>query len=130
MNYNFTTTFLGLLLIIIIDAIYLNLNKSMYEPILDNNIEMNYIYGILSWLIIVISIQLIVLSRNDITYNNSFMNGAFLGFAMYGVYNFTNATTYPNKWNSNIIFVDTLWGTVLTGTLTTILYKLQDSMNY
>jgi uncharacterized membrane protein len=130
MEYNFTTTFLGLLLIIFIDGIYLNLNKTMYEPILDKSIDINIIYGILAWLTIVISIQLIVLSRNDISDNNVFINGALLGFAMYALYNFTNAATYPNKWTNKIIVFDTLWGTILTGSMATVLYRLQDSMKY
>jgi uncharacterized membrane protein len=130
MEYNFTTTFLGLLLIIFIDGIYLNFNKSMYDPILDKSVDINIIYGILAWLTIVISIQLIVLSRNDISDNNVFINGALLGFAMYALYNFTNAATYPNKWTNKIIVFDTLWGTILTGSMATVLYKLQNAMQY
>jgi uncharacterized membrane protein len=130
MNYNFTTTFLGLLLIILIDGIYINLNKNMYDPIIDKSVNINIVYGVLAWLTIVISIQLIVLSRNDISENNVFINGALLGFAMYALYNFTNAATYPNKWNNNIIMIDTLWGTILTGSMATVLYKLQNAMQY
>jgi uncharacterized membrane protein len=102
----------------------------MYEPILDKSVSINYVYAVLTWLTIVISIQLIVLSRNDISENNVFINGALLGFAMYALYNFTNAATYPNKWNNKIIIVDTLWGTILTGSMATALYKLQDSMKF
>ena len=130
MNYDFTTTFLGLLSITLIDLIYLSLNKDMYDPIIDKSVSINYIYAILTWLTIIISIQLIVLSRNDISENNVFINGALLGLAIYGVYNFTNAATYPNKWTNNIIFIDMLWGTILTGSMASILYKLQDTMKY
>ncbi len=130
MNYDFTTTFLGLLTIVLIDVIYLSLNKDMYEPILDKSVSINYVYAVLAWLTIVISIQLIVLSRNDISENNVFINGAILGLAMYGLYNFTNASTYSNKWTNNIIFIDTLWGSILTGSMATILYKLQNAMKY
>ena len=130
MNYDFTTTFLGLLTITLIDGIYLSLNKDMYDPILDKLVNINYVYAILSWLTIIISIQLIVLSRNNISQDNVFINGALLGLAMYGVYNFTNAATYPNKWTNNIIFIDILWGTILTGSMASILYKLQNAMKY
>jgi uncharacterized membrane protein len=130
MKYNFTTTFLGLLAIIVIDMIYISINKNVYEPILDNKVDIDVIYAVLAWLTIIVTIQLIVLSRNDITYENSFITGAILGFGMYGVYNFTNAATYPNKWSKKIIFTDIIWGTFLTGSMSTLLYKLQDSMNY
>ena len=128
MNYNFTTTFIGLLVIILIDVTYLKINKEIYDPILDKSTDMNIIYGILTWLTIVISIQLLLLSRNDITFENSFINGALLGLAIYGVYNFTNASLYPKIWSNKIIFTDILWGVILTGSMTSILYKLQDSM--
>ena len=50
--------------------------------------------------------------------------GAFLGFAMYGVYNATNFATYPNKWNIKIATIDTLWGTFVTSITSYFLYKI------
>jgi uncharacterized membrane protein len=127
---DFTLTFLGLVLVVGIDAVYLNLNKSMYEPIMDPNDKLNLVYGVLSWLSIVIAIQLLVLSRPDLTNSNVFINGVFLGFAMYAVYNFTNAATYPSKWSNTIIIGDTAWGMLLTGGVALGMYKIKDLMKY
>jgi uncharacterized membrane protein len=123
-----TITFLGLLLTIGVDSIYLTLNKDFYTPILEPGQNLNLVYGILAWLTIVISIQLIVLSRPDINASNVFINGLILGGAMYGLYNFTNASTYPNKWTNTIIIGDTTWGMLLTGSMSWILFNLQESI--
>jgi uncharacterized membrane protein len=117
-------TFISLLIIILIDGAYLNLNKDFYKPILEPGQNLNLIYGVLAWLTIVISIQLLVLSRPDINLSNSFVYGALLGFASYALYNFTNASTYPNKWNNQIIIGDTAWGMLLTGSMSWIMFRL------
>jgi len=117
-------TFISLLIIILIDGAYLNLNKDFYKPIMEPGQNLNLIYGVLAWLTIVISIQLLVLSRPDINLSNSFVYGALLGFASYALYNFTNASTYPNKWNNQIIIGDTAWGMLLTGSMSWIMFRL------
>ena len=120
-------TFIKLLLayviIVIIDNLYIYFNKSMYEKIIDPTEQINFIYALLTWIVIIISIELLVLSRPDINSNNSFVYGAYLGFAMYALWNTTNFAIYPSKWNNNILIVDTLWGTTLTGTMSYIMYN-------
>jgi uncharacterized membrane protein len=69
-----------------------------------------------------------VLSRPDINASNVFINGVFLGFAMYAVYNFTNATTYPSKWTPTIIIADTAWGMFLTGSVAYGMFKIKELM--
>jgi len=130
MNNNFSITFLGLLVITIIDSIYLTLNKDLYDPILNKSNNINFIYAVLTWLLIIISIQTLLLSRNDITQENSFMYGALLGLAMYGVYNFTSAALNDDKWSLKIITTDITWGVFITGSMTYILYKLKELMKY
>lgn len=125
-----TLTFLGLILIVGIDSVYLNLNKDMYESIMDPNESINLVYGILCWLSIIVGIQLLVLSRPNLSDSNVFINGVFLGFAMYAVYNFTNATTYPSKWSNTIIIGDTIWGMLLTGVVSLGMFKIQNLIKY
>jgi uncharacterized membrane protein len=98
----------------------------MYEPILDPSVGINYVSAVISWLIIVLTIQLIVLSRKDLTESYAITYGAFLGFGMYGVYNATNYATFQNKWNINMAIVDTAWGTFLTSLTTYFLYKINN----
>ena len=97
MLVTFKNTLIGSIFIITIDMIYLTLNKNFYEPILEPNIQLNYTSAVISWIIIIIAIQLLVLSRKDLIEQDAILYGAFLGFAMYGVYNATNFATYPNK---------------------------------
>ena len=114
---------LGFLFITIIDNIYIRLNKKMYNPIIDPSQTINVKSALLCWSCIVISINLLVLSRPDINSKNSFIYGAFLGFAMYSVYNTTNFATYPNKWSIKIASVDTMWGTLVCGVTSYMMYK-------
>jgi uncharacterized membrane protein len=124
---NFLLTLIGLGLIIPIDATYLYLNRDFYTKILDPNEKINWIYAITTWLLIIISIQLIVLSQPDNTLSKSFVNGVLLGLAMYGVYNLTSASLYPSKWTNQIIIGDTVWGMVIVGFMSLVLYKIEMS---
>ena len=120
---NYLKLLLGLIFIVSIDNIYIYLNKSMYKPIMDPSGKINFIAAILSWVVIIAGIQLLVLSRNDLTKENSFMYGAFLGFSMYALYNMTNFATYPDKWSIQIAFFDTLWGALLSGATAYLMYN-------
>ena len=122
-----TITFFGLLLITGIDGLYLKLNSDFYKPIMGSE-QINIIYALLAWLTIIISIQLIILSRPDINESNVFIAGVILGFATYGLYNFTSASIYPDKWTNSIIIGDTAWGMLLTGGITYSLYKIKNAM--
>jgi len=124
---NLLLSLIGIGIIIPIDAIYLNLNKNFYSKILDSNEKINLTYAILTWVLIVIAIQLLVLSRNNLTDTQAFVNGIFLGLAMYGVYNLTSASLYPSKWTNEIILGDTLWGMLIVGTMSYVLYQIQKS---
>ena len=121
-----SNTLFGTIFVILVDSVYLKLNKKMYEPIIDPSVGINYTSAFISWLIIVITIQLIILSRNDLTDTNALLYGAFLGFGMYGLYNATNFATFSNKWNINMAIVDTAWGTFLTSLTTYFIYKINN----
>ena len=124
MEFSLLQTLVGSLIIIFIDSIYLNLNKDFYKPIMDPGVSLNLTAGIICWIIIIIAIQLLVLSRPDIQESNVFVYGAILGFAMYGVYNMTNYATYPHKWTPAIAVGDTAWGSLITGSMAYILFKI------
>ncbi len=121
-----SNTLFGTIFVILVDSVYLKLNKKMYSSILDPSVGINYISAVISWLIIVITIQLVILSRTDLTETNAITYGAFLGFGMYGLYNATNFATFSNKWNINMAIVDTIWGTFLTSLTTYFLYKINN----
>jgi len=124
MNFNFLLTLIGSLIIITIDSTYLYFNKNFYNNIIDPSVKMNLISAILIWILIIVSIQLLVLSRDNLTQGKVFLYGILLGLAMYGVYNLTNASMYPNKWSIKIILGDTTWGMLITGITSLILYNI------
>ena len=123
---NFLLTFIGLGIIIPIDILYLYTNKNFYTPIIDPNEKINWIYALSTWLLIIISIQLLVLNKLDVNLSESFYNGIYLGLAIYGVYNLTSASIYPSKWSSEIIIGDTLWGMFIVGCMSSIMYKIKN----
>jgi hypothetical protein len=120
---NYQKFILGLLFILLIDNIYLQVNKKLYQPIIDPSEKINITAAVLSWVVIVTGIQLLVLSRDDLNRDNVFMYGAFLGFSMYALYNMTNFALYPSKWSIPITLVDILWGTILSGITSLIMYN-------
>ena len=114
---------LGLGFILALDNTYLYLNKNFYKSIIDPNENINVVFAILSWIVIIASINLLVLSRPDLNSDLAFVFGAYLGFAMYGMWNCTNYALYPSKWNIIITTGDTLWGSMLTGLTTYMMYN-------
>jgi len=124
MEFNLLLTLIGSFIIIAIDMTYLYLNRNFYNNIIDPSVKMNMTYAVLVWILIIVSIQLLVLSRDNLTQEKVFKYGVLLGLAMYGLYNLTNASTYPNKWNLKLILGDTTWGMLITGFMSVVLYNI------
>lgn len=114
---------LGLAFILAVDNTYLYLNKNFYKQIIDPNEQFNITFAILSWIVIIVGINLLVLSRPDINSQNSFVFGAYLGFASYALWNCTNYALYPSKWSIKIAIGDTLWGSFVTGLTAYMMYN-------
>jgi uncharacterized membrane protein len=117
-----------LLIILAIDFIWLTLMKPMYFSHLTavqfgNPVKFNMIYAGLSYLTmgIVITFLLIPRIQNDNSLKNMFLTGILGGLAMYGVYNFTNASTLQN-WGIKPLIIDLTWGCTLT-TITLIIFN-------
>jgi uncharacterized membrane protein len=128
MEFHILLTLIGSVIIIAIDSVYLSFNKNFYNNIIDPTVNINIIYAIFAWILIIVSIQLLVLSRDNLTSKKAFLYGTLLGLASYGVYNLTNASMYPNKWNKSIIIGDTAWGMLLTGLMSLILYNVDSKL--
>ena len=103
--------------------IYLHMNSEMYKPIIQG--EINKLYAFLTWVCIIIGIQFLVISRNDMNEQNAILYGFILGFVTYSIYNFTNAAIYTKTHGIKIIIIDTLWGSILTSFISYVLFKLQ-----
>ena len=126
LKLNITITFFGLLLIIIFDGFYSYLfqnNKKLFWNGLTN---VNATIIILIYLIIVINIQIFVLNRPDINFNNVIYYGLTLGFAIYGISNLL----YYNQHMSSYTIVerDIIWGMILTGLTSYSLLRIKSVM--
>jgi uncharacterized membrane protein len=114
----------GLVFILIVDNIYLSFTKdTLYKPIIDPKEKINIPAAVLCWIMIVVSIELLVLSRPDLDSNKVLMYGALLGLSSYSLYNLTNFATYPSKWSVELAIADTLWGTLLTSVTAYLMYS-------
>lgn len=120
----FVRFIIGLVFILIVDNVYLYFAKdTLYKPILDPNEKINVIPAVLCWVMIVVSIEALVMSRPELTCRDALMYGALLGMSSYSLYNLTNFATYPSKWTVEIAIADILWGTLLTGVTAYIMYN-------
>jgi len=115
---------LGLFLIIDLPVI-LYLNKSMYQTqfMRINKQEIGsgahiWLAGGFAYLLLAFGIYYFIvqpeLDNQMINYWNILIKGMVLGLVVYGVYNGTNMATI-NEWGAKEFFVDTIWGTLLSG---------------
>lgn len=81
--------------------------------------------GILVWLLLALSISIFIIYLSKIESSkinlSSLWVGFFLGFVIYGVYNFTNYSTFKD-YTIKTSIIDTLWGTFLLGIIYIISY--------
>jgi uncharacterized membrane protein len=57
----------------------------------------------------------------DFSWQMALLNGAVLGFLCYATYDLTNMATIA-KWPLQIVLIDIVWGTVLTGSVSILTY--------
>ena len=103
---------------LIIDVIWLSFSvKTIYKPYLGDLIRDTPIMwaAVLFYLIYVIGLSLIILRPaliND-SITQAFWTGIIFGVVAYGTYNLTNMATIKG-WSYKVVFVDMIWGGVLT----------------
>jgi uncharacterized membrane protein len=99
---------------IILDIIYLNFSKDYYQNELKIDYsQVKYIPAIVAWGCIAVAYYFTVQEPFD----NKFLRGLVLATGMYGVYNFTNYSIFPN-YSLDLTLRDTAWGTVLITSVT------------
>jgi len=108
---------------VVLDGIYVNLIKSSYNRQIKNiqgtDIKVNMIAAAITYIILIFGINYFIIQKKRIV-----SDAALLGFLIYGVYNFTNLALF-SKWSVLLSIVDTMWGAVLFGLTTGIVYKLE-----
>ena len=104
---------------LIIDVIWLSFSvKSFYRPNLGNLILDKPIMwaAVLFYLVYVIGLSILVLQPaiDENSIFKAFFTGIVFGLAAYGTYNLTNMATIKD-WSTKVVFVDMIWGGILTG---------------
>jgi uncharacterized membrane protein len=108
-----------LVVLLVLDAIWLNVAKNMYNGLVkgvqEKDIQVKYIPAILCYIVLYMGLLMfaIPLAREYSKKNGKILaallyGGAF-GLAVYGVFNLTNLAIFADyKWSVGI--VDTMWG--------------------
>ncbi len=102
----------------IIDMAWLGLiAKGLYKKYLGSFLseQVNWTAAIVFYLLFVVGVFIFVIlpsvQKNSLV--SAISLGALFGFFTYATYDLTNLATMKN-WPLNIVFIDILWGTVLT----------------
>lgn len=115
---------LNFIFLLIFDCIWFSFSlESLYKPmflqIQQKPLRFRLWSGIIVWFLIALGITFIIrfFCIKNIFY--SLWIGLLTGFIIYGVYNFTNYSTFE-KYTLKVTIFDTLWGTFLVGIVTFI----------
>lgn len=122
--------------ILVLDGIWIYNNLKMYsnsvKAIQKSDLVLNYYYTIIAYILVLFASLYIAIPftksylQKDDNYKNklykSFIYGGAVGFAIYGIYNFTSLSIYKD-YSLKIAILDTVWGTFLN-TLVVFIYTL------
>ena len=112
------------IIFVILDGTYLNLVKGYFnkqvKSIQGSDIQMNIVATGLVYVVLIYGLNYFIIRRNK-----SVKEAALLGFFVYAVYELTNLALFKN-WSIFTVIIDTLWGTVLFGLTTAIVYKIKN----
>lgn len=79
-----------------------------------------YTSALIAYLLLALGIYVFIIRPEMENYKQDYLNiiikGMILGLVVYGVYNGTNGSTIK-EWGTKEFIVDTVWGTMLSGTL-------------
>lgn len=118
----FDTILLPGIIMLILDVIFLGLNRDMFQlqvaEVQRVVLEVRYLGAVLCYAILIFALYYFIIKDR-----RSVIDAMILGFVIYGVY---ETTTYAllKKWKLQTVMIDTLWGGILFGLTTMITYKL------
>ena len=126
----FTSFFLTALVFLSIDAVWLSYaGKYFYQPNIGLLLRDEPIIwaAALFYLLYPMGVSILIikpaLSKKSV--GQVFWNGVVLGAMAYGTYNFTNMAILMG-WSVEVVFVDIIWGGLLTGTSSVLGLKLTE----
>ena len=112
------------IIFVVLDGLYLNLIKDYFnkqiKAIQGSDIKINIIAVGITYVFLIFGINYFIIQKN-----RPVKDAALLGLVIYAVYEFTNLSLFKN-WSYLTAFIDTIWGAVLFGLTTGIVYKIRD----
>jgi uncharacterized membrane protein len=109
-------------IMVVVDAVYLslfaNFFKKMVLSIQGSPLKMDYLAASLCYLVLVFGLYYFIVSRKE-----TILNAMLLGWVVYFVYEFTNKAIL-NKWSWMAVLIDGVWGGLLFGLTTLLVYSI------
>ena len=108
---------LSTLTLLILDGLWINFYmkdkyNTMIKNIQNSDIQVNKVFAVASYTLMVVGLNLFVLPRldvNNINIKDCLLYGFTFGIVLYGVYDFTIAAVLK-KWDIDLAYIDVLWG--------------------
>ena len=101
--------------------------KKMVRKIQGSDMQVNIIYAILSYVLMIIGLNFFVIPNinKDNLFNDSLKYGFLFGIVLFGVYDFTAGAVLKN-WNLKLAILDILWGGTVYFLATFLTFKILD----
>ena len=108
---------LSTLTLLILDGLWINFfMKDKYNKMIKNiqnsDIQVNKVFAVASYTLMVVGLNLFVLPRlnvNNINIKDCLLYGFTFGIVLYGVYDFTIAAVLK-EWDIKLAYIDIIWG--------------------
>jgi uncharacterized membrane protein len=111
------------IIFVILDGLYINLIKGHFnkqvKAIQGTDIQINIIATGIAYIFLIFGLNYFIIKNH-----RSVKDAALFGLVIYAVYEFTNLALFKN-WYVTTAIIDSLWGSILFGLTTGIVYKVQ-----
>jgi len=118
---------LSAIVFVVLDGFYLNLTKNYFnkqvKSIQGSEIKANFVAVGITYIFLIYGLNYFIIQKN-----RPIKDAALLGLIIYGVYEFTNLSIFTN-WSILSTVIDSVWGAVVFGLTTGIVYKAKTLMN-
>jgi uncharacterized membrane protein len=116
------STLISAIVLIILDSAYIHLMtgyfKKQVKDVQGSPLELNFVGAALCYVFIIFGLNYFII-KNRKSVKDAFL----LGIVIYAVFELTNLALFKN-WHIFSVLIDTLWGGILFGLTTGIVYKL------
>ena len=116
------------LVLSVIDMAYLKLTgghfNSLVKSIQGSKLSLQIVPAVLAYITLILSLYYFIIREN-----RKITDAMLLGWSIYLVYDFTNKAIF-DKWTWQTVLLDGVWGGVLYGLTTFIVYKLNKLIKF